>query len=108
MNPFANIKSSVLVAGVVAVCIAQNTSDQIDMKYSLECSKIICGNGEMNEKYSPVLVKCQIKNDEFRVEQEAKQLFGEMRETTVQERQIIQSYIQRISKPTGRNFWDQC
>jgi hypothetical protein len=36
----------------------------------------------------------------------AKELFGEMRDLTEEERENYNNYIKSISTPTGINFWD--
>ena len=40
------------------------------------------------------------------LELEARNLFGEMREATSEEQKKIQESIEKISRPTGVNFWD--
>ncbi len=41
-----------------------------------------------------------------KVEKEAQSLFGNMREATFAEQKSIQDNIDKISVPTGVNFWD--
>ena len=36
----------------------------------------------------------------------AKELFGEMRDLTPEERKIVNDYIESISEPTGISIWD--
>lgn len=38
--------------------------------------------------------------------EEAKELFGEMREATPEEQECIDNYIKNISTPTGANIFD--
>lgn len=42
------------------------------------------------------------------LEEEAEQLFGQMREATAQESASVNNYVRSISKDTGVNFFDLC
>ena len=44
--------------------------------------------------------------DRSRIEQEAFELFGEMRQLTKEEQKERNETLKRISKPTGENFFD--
>ena len=43
-----------------------------------------------------------------RLEDEATELFGTMRDATSEERESVNKYIKNISKDTGVNFFDLC
>lgn len=43
-----------------------------------------------------------------RLEEEARALFGEMRDATAEEQASVNKYIKSISKDTGVNFFDIC
>ena len=43
-----------------------------------------------------------------RLEMEVRNLFGEMREATVEESASVSKYVKSISKKTGVNFFDLC
>lgn len=107
MNPLnlVNVKNSVIIVGV-ALCIAHNSSALVSEYDFSESSKDYFGNRDKSENESLRLVQCDRTKEEFQAEQEAKLLFGEMREATAQERKAINEYINQISKPTGRSFWD--
>jgi len=55
---------------------------------------------------STALKNYQMYNRKFKVETEAETLFGTMREATLEEQRNIRNNIERISVPTGFNFWD--
>lgn len=55
---------------------------------------------------SGMLKQYPIKEDKSNVEKEAQKLFGNMREATIAEQNAIQKNIDKISVPTGINFWD--
>lgn len=42
----------------------------------------------------------------MRLIEDAKELFGEMREATPEEQEFIDNYIKNISTPTGANIFD--
>lgn len=43
-----------------------------------------------------------------KLEREAYEIFGEMREATKEEIEGVDNYIKKISRKTGVNFWDLC
>ena len=42
----------------------------------------------------------------MKINELAKELFGEMRDLTEEEQKSYNEYLKSISKPTGINFWD--
>ena len=55
---------------------------------------------------SAILKDYNVPVTKFKVEKEAQSLFGNMREATIAEQKSIQDNIDKISMPTGVNFWD--
>lgn len=54
---------------------------------------------------STVLKDYKIFKGKMKVEKEAEEVFGDMREATVDEQRNIQKHIEKISVSTGVNFW---
>lgn len=55
---------------------------------------------------STTLKDYHMSTNKLKVEKEAQNLFGNMREATIAEQKCIQDNIDKISAPTGFNFWD--
>lgn len=55
---------------------------------------------------STTLKDYSVPETKFKVEREAQSLFGNMREATIAEQKSVQDNIDKISVPTGINFWD--
>lgn len=43
-----------------------------------------------------------------KIDEEARDLFGIMRDETPEEQKRVMDYLRKISKDTGENFWDLC
>lgn len=95
--------SALLVGLTCCAIVSANTSTGIQ---SFNTAYYATENENSYGNISTVLKEYKIPQKKFKVETEAQNLFGKMREATLSEQRIIQNNIDKISVPTGFNFWD--
>ena len=95
---------SMLLMGLTCVAISANTS-VITQQFNDVAGLYSAVDGSYGNE-SNSLQNYPIPRRELKVETEAKELFGNMREATIAERKSIQNSIDKISLKTGFNFWD--
>ncbi len=85
----------------MATMTAHDSTTYISNDYMIESGNLPHEYGNVStlvENYKRVHKK-------FGVEEEAKSLFGDMREVSQEERAFIQKRLDSISQPTGVDFW---
>lgn len=101
-----------------------STACALSIAFSFNASSTILVEGNMkpaieknHDSYSAVTPVLQfegktdnyyIKRSFSKIETEAKNIFGIMRDATEEEQQAVGRYISSISKDTGVNFFDIC
>lgn len=106
-----NVASTVLVTGM-ALSIMSNSTPVVTLdedflqkaNYYAEANTL----GINNVSYNYMKSNVYYSHSFTRIENEAYELFGKMREATEQELQYVNDYISSISKETGVDFWDLC
>lgn len=95
--------SSMVLMGLTCYAIASaNTSVGTQM---LATPAVYSGIDDYGTD-SMMLKDYKLQENKFKVEKEAQGLFGNMREATIAEQRALQDNIDKISVPTGINFWD--
>lgn len=106
MNKYSIVDraSSIMVMGLTCCAIVSaNTST------GMQTLNHIASYSTMENSYgtdSTTLKDYSVPETKFKVEREAQSLFGNMREATIAEQKSVQDNIDKISVPTGINFWD--
>lgn len=110
---FQNLTESVLVIGMTLSTVSFNHTPAVNVNPILTRDAFrTYEERQYNQTINPMLnrdFKFSIHPKRVtKLDQTAKELFGEMREATVAETDSIKKYIQSISNDTGVNFFDIC
>lgn len=106
-----NVASTVLATGI-AISLMSNSTPVVTLEqdfvkklnYYSEANPLGISNVSYNYMKSNVYYSHSVS----KIENEAYQLFGRMRDATEQELGYVNDYISSISKETGVDFWDLC
>jgi len=106
-----NVASTVLATGMALSLMGNSTpvvSLQEDFVHKLNYYAEANALGINNVSYNYMKSNVYYRHSVSRIEKEAYQLFGNMRDATEQELGYVNDYISNISKETGVDFWDLC
>lgn len=105
----SNVANTILVAGMTVSIINGTPVVSLNNDYGVISfyneDKIL---GINNLSYNYVNKNEYRQKSYSKVEQEAQELFGPMRDASEKEIKSVSSYFKRISKDTGVDFWDLC
>ena len=106
-NIFKNITHTACVGGLVASSV--NSTIIIDGRYPTPTppSSVCYDNSSLNSS-SEIYTNNSFEYKPSKLEKEATELFGLMRDATYEEQESINKYIDTISKDTGVNFFNLC
>lgn len=107
-----SVANTVLVAGMTFSLSMMNSTplttvddnSLLNAGYYTEANNL----GINNASYNYLKTNVYYSNSKAQIESEATALFGNMREATEEELQSVSSYISKISKETGVDFWSLC
>lgn len=97
--------SSALLMGLTC-CVVLSANTSIDSSPLNVSNVAYYTTANEYSSMSTILTEYKMTDEKFKVEIEAQELFGKMRGATIAEQRYIQANIDRISVPTGFNFWD--
>ena len=104
-----NLTGTVIVVGVTLSAMSFNSTQIVD-NYNISH----VGQGIYTEALNTsAMTRLYEVNNAYsdkgnKLDREAKELFGEMREATSEELDSVRNYVKSISKKTGVNFFDLC
>ncbi len=109
-NFVKNISGTACVLGLALSTMSVNGTMLVNINNNFEPQRAIYS---YYDESSTNLTSVDVSNiyelkQVTRLEKEAGELFGEMRNATPEERASIDKYIKSISKDTGVNFFDIC
>lgn len=103
-----NIASS-LVIGFGVMAMATNVSAQVSMSQVPNYSFRLTAKECQNETFNAIIndyVGCIDVSNEFLIQKRANEIFGEMRDPTLEEQECVQKIIEKRMEQTDLNFWD--
>ncbi|WP_426742768.1 hypothetical protein [Mediterraneibacter faecis] len=107
-----NISGTVCVIGLALSTMNTNSTMVVNMNYQIPSAHYRDYDENSSNLYNTAVVRNSNiyykQKAKTRLENEAIELFGTMRDATSEERESVNKYIRNISKDTGVNFFDLC
>lgn len=99
-----DMTSTMVLVGML--CLSSPINASANINNSIKMNNEISKYDFNNHRNKSTIIKYESHKADFNVQKEANQIFGEMREATIEEELMVKNYINSISKYTGVNFWD--
>lgn len=111
INALKSIAGTTVALGITFSLVGSNASTINNNEYTVPEYDYSMSNQAFysnNQSYNYEISSVYIQNDLTKLESEAQENFGVMRDATKEELESVNKYIYSIAKETGLNFFDLC
>ena len=103
-----NISGTACVLGLALSTMSVNSTMVVNGNYEVPKANYNYYDETSTNPFSVEISNVYEQKTSTRLEDEAKVLFGSMRDATSEEQASVNNYIKSIAKDTGVNFFDLC